>query len=55
MKAETEDPDTLQILDEQDAKWVSLWKKAAFKQLAQTNYLSITISPQEETIPTSRT
>jgi len=29
------DPDTLQLLDETDEKWVSLWRKAGHKKTAR--------------------
>ena len=50
MNAQENDPDTLQLLDESDKKWVKLWRKAANKQTT-ANTLELFVLQQETIKP----
>lgn len=58
MNTEDNDPDTLQLLDEQSEKWVRNWRKAARKKTAPAKGLTIIVPSHEKThtpIPKPRT
>jgi hypothetical protein len=42
------DPDTLQIQDELDEKWLRNWRKAISKRNSRKNGLTVMVSPQEK-------
>ena len=42
-----DDPDTLQLLDESDANWVKLWRKAARKEL-KSSCITCVILPMNQ-------
>ena len=54
MNTEENDPDTLQILDELDEKWVRLWRKATSKEATQAIELTTIVFSPEETHATVR-
>jgi hypothetical protein len=50
MNTQENDPDTLQLLDESDKKWVKLWRKAALKETT-ANTLEHFVLQQEKMEP----
>ena len=50
MNAKENDPDTLQLLDELDEKWVKQWRRATTKK-NKTNELKLTVFLQQKSIP----
>jgi hypothetical protein len=50
MNTQENDPDTLQLLDELNEKWVKQWRRAATKR-AKTNELKLTVFLQEKSTP----
>ena len=53
MNLEENDPDTLQLLDELDADWVKLWRRATNKKKSVTNELTFNVIPHKQTIQRS--
>jgi len=48
LNAKENDPDTLQILDEQNEEWTKRWRKATSQDTSQTTGLTIIVPPQEK-------
>jgi hypothetical protein len=49
MNQNENDPDTLQLLDESDDKWVRRWRRVLAKKTEQTDFLTI-ICPLENKV-----
>jgi hypothetical protein len=50
MNTKKNDPDTLQILDELDEKWVKQWRRATTKK-TKKNELKLTVFLQQKSTP----
>jgi hypothetical protein len=53
IKKSENDPDTLQILDEQDGKWVKQWKKATDQKPFLKNDLEVLVEQMEIVRPSN--
>jgi hypothetical protein len=51
MNTQENDPDTLQLLDETDKKWVKLWRKVALKETTSNNLVPIILQQENMETP----